>query len=308
MDMTKKTLKITKPKTSYADTLRISPFAFAKIRYWRDYGDVEVAAYATTGTDNPLLITDFRLIKQQSSIGDFDLDPNDLAKDVERTLDDGLCPWQTHNILVHSHPGNCPNPSGTDEHNFQKAFSHPDWAIMLIIAQDDSMYCRLKLNTGPGAEKLLKVQIDFSQEFQASDHTAWKTEYEKKVTKQQFFMIDEEGFSAQARIPTNKIQTAWEKYLEGSNDNQDMELDCDWDEDGAVSCFNDEDGTWYVYDPVTRQWYVEDLFGNDEHVSEIQAPNGPWTAKILAWAEKHADERKLAMERKDDYNRSGCRP
>lgn len=181
-----KTEEFMKPKPSYSDTLRISPFAFAKMVFWRDCGNTEVAAYATTETNDPLLITDFRLIKQQCSSVTFDLDIKDLAEDVERTLDDGLCPWMTHNILCHSHPGNSPDPSGTDETNFAKAFSHPDWAVMLIIAKNNSMYCRLKLNTGPGVEKLLKVQVDFSQDFMASDRTKWKTEYELKVTKQVF--------------------------------------------------------------------------------------------------------------------------
>ncbi len=292
----KKTDEFLKPDQSYSDVLRISPFAFAKMVFWRDCGDTEVAAYATTKTHDPLLITDFRLIKQECTSIKFDLDTNDLAEDVERTLDDGLCPWQTHNILCHSHPGNSPNPSGPDEINFQKAFSHPDWAIMLIIAKDDSMYCRLKLNTGPGVEKLLNVQIDFSQDFQASDRMTWKTEYESKVTRE---IVQVNGTVGIFPKPDDPLW--WgidDERWAGSHHVQQKEteleeLECWWNVDGDAQYWDEDTGTWYTYDPIGQQWYIDE---DDEKVTKIEIPEKPWTKKVVAWCERFNKERDALMK------------
>jgi proteasome lid subunit RPN8/RPN11 len=130
---------------TFGKEIKFTPYAYAKLIWMRDRGTTEVAGYATTGTNDPLLITDLRLIKQECTMVTFDLDPDDIVEDAERTLDMGLMPWQTHNILWHTHPGNSPNPSQPDEDNFVSAFSHPDWAIMFIVAEDGSTYCRLKM-------------------------------------------------------------------------------------------------------------------------------------------------------------------
>lgn len=288
-----KTEKFLTPDQSYSDVLRISPFAFAKMVFWRNCGDTEVAAYATTKTRDPLFITDFRLIKQECTGITFDLNTDDLAEDVERTLDDGLCPWQTHNILCHSHPGNSPGPSGTDEANFAKAFSRPDWAIMLIIAQDSSTYCRLKLNVGPGIEKLLKVQVDFSQDFPASDHKAWGKEYQSKVTRKKFRMTGKEGTTS---LPDADDPLWWDKehdkhigFHATQQINDEIDIDCYWDTVGDVAYWNDNKGKWYSYNPVEQKWYTENLDDN-ESIIEIDEPNYPWAKQVIAWAEKHSDE------------------
>ncbi|MCK5605030.1 Mov34/MPN/PAD-1 family protein, partial [Candidatus Pacearchaeota archaeon] len=177
------------PKTTFGDELRFAPDAYAKLIWMRDRGPTEVAGYCTTATEDPLLVTDLRLIKQKCNDVHFELDPDDTVEDVERTLDMGLSPWATHNILCHSHPGNSPKPSGNDEDNFQKAFSRPNWAIMLIIAKNGSTYCRLKMNTAPGVEKLLKVTVDWSVPFGASDTKAWEEEYKAKVVVEEFDIV-----------------------------------------------------------------------------------------------------------------------
>ena len=194
MSMIEKSSEFIKPKLTFGKELRFSPYAWAKLIYLRDIGDTEVAGYATTATDDPLLITDFRLIKQECTIATFDLDTNDIAEDAERTLDMGLSPWQTHNILCHTHPSANTDPSGVDEENFEKAFSHPNWAIMLIVGKDGSTYCRLKMNTGPGTISLLDVVIEYGVQFSGSNPTKWEKEYKAKVSqKESFHMTGAEG-------------------------------------------------------------------------------------------------------------------
>ncbi len=208
-----KTEEFMKPKLTFAKELRITPYAWAKLVWLRDRGNTEVAGYATTATDDPLLITDLRLIKQKCTIVTFDLDPNDIAEDVEHTLDAGLMPWMTHNILWHTHPSNNTDPSSVDEKNFEKAFSHPNWAIMLIVGQDGSAYCRLKMNTGPGTVSLLDVVIEYGVEFGGSNPEEWEKEYKAKVSKDlHFHMTGAEG-KGRRLIPDAPLIDVWEDQL-----------------------------------------------------------------------------------------------
>lgn len=299
-----KTKEFLKPKTTYGDTLRFTAYAWGKLLFIRDRGDTEIAGYGITATEDPLLITDFVLIKQQCTTITFDLDTGDIAEYMERMMDAGLMPWMYANILIHTHPGNCPKPSGDDETNFRKAFSRPDWAIMLIVAQDDSVYCRLKLNIGPGTEKLLKVQVDFSQNFRASDHQAWTEEYQKKVIKQQFLMTGEHKAISELASEENRLFRDYESFNDPFADLtnyplQDTDLDCNWDYNGHVTYYNDDNGTWYVYDPVEQKWYIESLL-DDEEITEIQTPNEPWVAEVVKWAEKHIDRREIMTELRRD--------
>jgi len=316
MNMEKQSPEFIKPKTTYGDTLRFTAYAYAKLLWMRDRGDTEVAGYATTATNDPLLVTDFRLVKQKCTGASFELDPDDLVDDVECTLDAGLAPWQTHNILCHTHPGTSASPSGTDEKNFKNAFTSPDWAIMLIIAEGGEIYCRLKFNVGPGGTKNLKVSVDFSQEFQGSDPEAWETEYKTKVVEQKFRMTGKESVASHGDgpFPVNSFEDPfwWDELHEEWTTHQAKldrqiaesgqeyspvdEIDCHWDSNGDVAYWNDEYGVWFFYDPIKEQWYwVEDLDGDDELI-ETTPPNEHWVTQVVLWANRYADERELAME------------
>lgn len=289
-----KTEEFLKPKMTFGDTLRFTAYAYAKLLYIRDCGNTEVAGYGVTATEDPLLVTDFVLTKQECTGVTFDLDLEDGAEYMERMMDAGLMPWMYANLLIHSHPGNSPNPSSTDEINFQKAFSHPDWAIMLIIAKDDSMYCRLKLNTGPGVEKLLNVQVDFSQDFQASDRKTWKIEYDSKVTKQIIQIKGTAGVFPKPDDPLwwNRDDEKWVGFHHVQQSETDLEdLECYWSADGDVQYWDDYDDTWYTYEPNAQKWYIEDPKDNNGKMMEIKTPKKPWTNKVVAWAIKYANER-----------------
>ena len=296
----KKTEEFMKPKMTFGDTLKFTAYAYAKLLYMRDVGSTEVAGYGITSTEDPLLVTDFVLIKQKCTGVTFDLDPEDGAEHMERMMDAGLMPWMYSNILVHSHPGNSPSPSGTDETNFKKAFSHPDWAIMLIIAKDNSMYCRLKLNTGPGVEKLLKIQVDFSQDFQASDRKTWKIEYELKVTEE---ITQVKKMVGAFPNPTgfgddplwwDKDDKKWVGFQHVQQSNTELEeLECWWNGDGDAQYYDDDNDIWYAYDPVGQQWYLDE---DDEKVTKIETPNKLWAKKVVAWCERFNKERDLVMK------------
>src|SRR5947209_14095353 len=39
-------------------------------------------------------------------------------------------------LFMHTHPGNSPQPSATDEETFARVFGRCDWAVMFILARD----------------------------------------------------------------------------------------------------------------------------------------------------------------------------
>lgn len=299
MNIVEKSLEFAKPKTTYADTLRFTAYAWSKFLHIQAIGNTEIAGYCITETTDPLLVTDFRLIKQQCSSVTFDLDENDIAEYQESMLDTGLTVWQACRILAHSHPGNCPNPSQTDEENFRKVFTSPDWAIMLIVADNGTTYCRLKVNVGPGVEKLLKVKVDFSHPFKASDEKSWDEEYKAKVTERKFLMTGIEGIDLNDEPLWNSIEDTPKKcfedeWLESQIDQE--EIDCFWDGNGDVNYWDDDEDVWYLFDPITTKWLMYD---DEENVFEISRPNRSWASKVIEWAEKYAHERDAALPEKE---------
>lgn len=293
-----------KPKITYADTLRFTAFAYAKLLYFRDRGSTEVAGFCITGTEDPLLVTDFQLIKQKCTGATFELDPNDIVDYMDRMVDTEIMPWACSNILAHTHPPGCsPSPSEIDEENFRKAFTKPSWAIMLIVADGGKAYCRLKINVGPGVEKLLKVEVDFSQSFKASDHEVWDAEYTDKVTEEKFRMTGKEGAKgmrindveqrAFPSYPTDDDPLWKDEFDRWAESDLDDDLDCQWDDDGRVWYYDEDEEKWYVYDPSDQKWFIHD---EDNHsIAEIKRPKESWTAEVIMWAKNHIDERNLKI-------------
>ena len=52
---------------------------------------------------------------------------------------------------------------------------------MLIIAQDNKTYARLRFSIGPGGQMQIPVQVDYSPPFGASDQPAWEAEYQANI-------------------------------------------------------------------------------------------------------------------------------
>jgi proteasome lid subunit RPN8/RPN11 len=274
--------EFTKPKVTFGDTLRFTAYAYSKLLCMRDLGPTEVAGYGITATKDPLLVTDFVLVKQKCNPIHFELDPEDNAEHTERMMDIGVPPWACMNLLIHSHPGNSPHPSANDEENFKEAFSHPNWAIMLIIAKDGSTYCRLKMNTAPGVEKLLKVTVDWSVPFGSSNAKAWEEEYNTKVVVEEFQIITK---TMSPSVTQDMEDPLWKDLL-------CKDIECYWNSDGNASHWDEEEAVWYVYNPTADEWWTED----EDLLEVIPNPNEPLIEQIKAWATKYANERELVMD------------
>src|SRR5262249_13781486 len=93
----------------------------------------------------------------------------------------GRQPEEFGRIWIHTHPGACPRPSGTDEETFRRVFGRADWAVMFILARGGKSYARLAYHFGPSCELPLGVDVDYSQPFQSSDRDAWQAEYRRCV-------------------------------------------------------------------------------------------------------------------------------
>ena len=68
-----------KPKLTRESILRFTPYAWSKLLYMRDYGDTEVGGYGITPNEDPLLIVDFVLVKQECTGMSVELDEEDSS-------------------------------------------------------------------------------------------------------------------------------------------------------------------------------------------------------------------------------------
>jgi proteasome lid subunit RPN8/RPN11 len=169
----------TKAETNFrlkTPTLRFTPTAWAKLLFLRDCGDTEVGGFGICPTTS-LLVEEVRLVKQNCTYATVSFDDDAVADFFDEQVDQGLQPDQFARIWIHTHPGNCPEPSLTDEDTFSRVFGNSNWAIMFILACGGKSYTRLRFNGEPAADLLLPTEVDFSQEFAASDSDAWEQEY-----------------------------------------------------------------------------------------------------------------------------------
>jgi proteasome lid subunit RPN8/RPN11 len=161
--------------------LRFNPTAWAKLLHLRDAGPTEVGGFGIATTDDPLLVADVCLVEQYCSSVSVAFEDQAVAEFFDQQVDLGRCPTQFARIWIHTHPGDSPVPSFTDEETFARVFGATDWAVMFILARGGQTYCRLQYHIGPGGAMELAVQVEYQQPFAASDHTAWLAEHQTKV-------------------------------------------------------------------------------------------------------------------------------
>lgn len=273
------------PKLTRGSVLRFSPYAWAKILAMRDFGNTEIGGYGITETDDPLLVTDFRLIKQQCTSVTIEFDKDDGLKFVEDMTDKGLSAWQFQSVFLHTHPGNCPNPSVTDEENFQKNFSLPHMAVFFILAKLGATYCRLRYNVSAGTEVIITSEIDYKIAFPPSDHDAWKKEYEEKVSevKYTYPMLGDAGTNyrelmnklhGEGNFAFQDFERKTIQELCDEKDEMDENLEMFWDHnEDCVWFWNEEEEDHWKYSPVERAFF-------DSDDSRISVKNIPKECKI----------------------------
>jgi proteasome lid subunit RPN8/RPN11 len=171
--------------TTATPVLRFSPTAWAKLLFLRDYGETEVGGFGIAASDDLLFVEEVQLVKQDCSWAHVAFDDESVADFFDVQVDQGRQPEQFARIWVHTHPGDCPQPSLTDEETFERVFGRSDWALMFIVAREGQSYARLRFNVGPGGAIEIPVKVDYSRPFSSSNLDEWEKEYLANVGVQQ---------------------------------------------------------------------------------------------------------------------------
>jgi hypothetical protein len=172
-------------------TLRFSPTAWAKLLYLRDLGDSEVGGFGITAADDLLYVENVQLVRQLCTGASVAFDDQAVADFFDTQVDCGRRPEQFARAWMHTHPGNFPEPSVTDEETFTRVFGRMDWAVTFILAGGGQSYARLRFHVGPGGDVDLPVRVDYTRPFAASDHAAWEEEYLACVETTDLFFLPE---------------------------------------------------------------------------------------------------------------------
>lgn len=180
--------------------LRFSPTAWAKLLYFRDRGDTEIGGFAITDPQDLLYVREFTTVKQTVSFASVSFEDEAVADYFEDQAILGRKPEQFARIWLHTHPGDSPQPSGTDEETFDRVFGRCDWAVMAVVAQAGKTYARLRFNVGPGGAVLIPVAVDYSLPFCSSDQTAWEAEYRANIKAHAWL----EPCSGDQKLPAEK--------------------------------------------------------------------------------------------------------
>jgi proteasome lid subunit RPN8/RPN11 len=157
--------------------LRVSPTAWAKLLFLRDAGDTEIGGFGISATDDLLFVVDVQLVQQTCTWVHVAFNDEAVANFFDEQVDSGRRPDQFARLWIHTHPGNSPEPSGTDEATFTRVFGRSDWAVMFILARGGHSFARLRYNVGPGVDVKLPVEIDYGRPFAGSAEAFWHDEY-----------------------------------------------------------------------------------------------------------------------------------
>ena len=166
--------------------LRLTPYAMAKLLFLRDLGETEVGGFGVSAAGDLLLVADVQLVRQRCSPVTVSFDDSSVADFFDSQVDQGRTPEEFARVWIHTHPGDSPQPSSTDEETFERCFGSSDWAVMFILARGGQTYARLRFNAGPGGQVVLPMEVDFGSPFPAADHVAWKQEYYRTVAAETF--------------------------------------------------------------------------------------------------------------------------
>ena len=176
--------------------LRFSPYAWAKMRYFRDKGNTEISGFGIAEGPDLLHIDDFITIKQDASAAHFEFDDSAVSDFLTDQVEKGLQPRQCMRVWIHTHPSDDSTPSCVDNRIFRDKFGSCDWAILCIMGTEDSLYARMRFNVGPKGDLRLKHLIDLSPPFKGVDLAAWDKEFEENINSSSELDSD---------IPSHKI-------------------------------------------------------------------------------------------------------
>jgi len=284
-------MELLKPKMNRSGILRFSAFAYAKLIFWRDCGQTEIGCYGLTETDDPLLITDLRMIKQVCTSISVDFDKDDSIAFVEEMADKNIPLWSCQSVFIHSHPGDSPCPSQADEENFRDNFSIANCSIFYIIARSGKDYARMRFNVPPGMDVDIKTRIDYSVPFKASNHEAWEKEYDEKVIEKKYEIIPDDF--ANSKVFGSGFEKIYDKWNKDRNGFSSTFVDREespyiFEEDDKILFWVEEVNEYYEYDKELQRFYDE----NGRRIKRGIEPE--WEEMILEFLTKKEMENDYA--------------
>jgi proteasome lid subunit RPN8/RPN11 len=164
-------------------TLRFTPYAWAKLIWFRDRGNTEIGGFGITTKDDPLFVYDIAIPKQEVSSAFVEFNDNAVSDHFEDMFDQGIQPANCGRIWIHTHPAGLARPSSKDEETFARVFGKCDWAVMFILPKQEGHYCRVNFNTPIEHSIEIPYKIEFGCTFGASDIENWEETYKECINK-----------------------------------------------------------------------------------------------------------------------------
>jgi hypothetical protein len=125
----------------------------------------------------------------------------------------------------------------TDESTFQRVFGSCQWAILFVVAQDDSTYARLSFNVGPGGQLLIPAEVDYSREFGPTMRDTWDSEFKANIQ-----------------------QVSWNNSLFGNNEESVSKVD----ELDRLALPDEFLAEFEQMEPAERQFVLDELAANPD--------------------------------------------
>jgi hypothetical protein len=176
-----------------------------KLMFFLHAGETEVGGFGISAADDPLYVQGFVTVRQNATCMSVVFADDAVADYFDACIDAGLSPARFARIWCHTHPGQSPEPSMTDEETFARVFGACDWSIMFIVSRTGRTYARLSFAAGPGGAMLIPVQVDWENwPSQVADEAA-------ELPKHLLGWIDEYQRSVQAEVGRGVIEIdAWD--------------------------------------------------------------------------------------------------
>jgi len=171
-------------------SLRFTDYAWQKLRHFCYSTPTEVSGFGISNDEDPFLVEDFILLRQQSSAAHTDLDGEAIGELVYDMVQAGKEPHQCSRIWIHTHPEMSAHPSATDENTFRAVFAGYDWVIMCIVSMLGDASARIRV-TLPSLTFSMELPITIVDKGTCKDleglKKGWDAEY-KGLVKRGFAM------------------------------------------------------------------------------------------------------------------------
>lgn len=166
-----------------------TPYVWAWIQFLKRECKTEAFAFGIARKEEPNLIVDLYIPKQVAGVAFVDIEEEDTLKMVEELVDLGYETGEFMRYFIHTHPGQSPQPSSTDERTYKDIFGKMDWSSMIIFAKDGPTFCRTQFQAGPGATIDGDLRVYFSGLFPGVDQdviNGWEALRKDRITERQY--------------------------------------------------------------------------------------------------------------------------